>query len=142
MKLEFKNSELIPLVNFLQSIKLKGANSRHRSKLVKVANEALSEFQESQNDLLEEHAKKDDGGNFVTTDKGGIQLKKDHVIEYKKEYDKLKDEVVVLEAGAYVNNFKELPAILLAYDEELEGIHAEIYDRLLDEFEKEENAHG
>ena len=48
------------------------------------------------------------------------------------------EEEVVIEGGMYVRNFDEIPRILEDYDGMLSGKDAEVYDRLLDEFEKKD----
>ena len=48
------------------------------------------------------------------------------------------EEEVVIEGGMYARNFDEIPRILEDYDGMLSGKDAEVYDRLLDEFEKED----
>lgn len=138
MKLTFKNNELVVGINFLQSLELKGSDSRHRSKFVKKLKLALEDYSESQQALVDEFGLKDDDGNFKTNQDGDILLVPEMIKEYKVESVKLANEAVVIEAGTYVNNFKHVPEILENYDGILEGKNAEIYDRILDEFDKEE----
>ncbi|MDT2715681.1 hypothetical protein P7E12_16095, partial [Enterococcus gallinarum] len=56
---------------------------------------------------------------------------------FNKEQAILLNEEVVIEGGMYARNFDEIPRILEEYDGMISGKDAEIYDRLLDEFEKE-----
>ena len=131
MNITLKNKELIPTINFLQGLKLKNADSRHRSKLVKLLTTALDEFAESEQDLLKEHNLVDEKGAILPED----QQAKEQVDAYNIEQKKLYEEVVIV-GGMYAKNIDELPRILEALDIELEGKEAEVYDRLLDEMEK------
>ena len=131
MNITLKNKELIPTINFLQGLKLKNADSRHRSKLVKLLTTALDEFSESEQDLKEHHLV-DEKGAILPED----QQAREQVDAYNIEQKKLYEEEVVIEGGMYAKNIDELPRVLEALDIELEGKEAEVYDRLLDEMEK------
>lgn len=132
MNITLKNKELIPTIQFLQGLKLKNADSRHRSKLVKLLTTALDGFAESEQDLLKEHHLVDEKGVILPEE----QQEKEQVDAYNIEQKKLYEEEVVIEGGMYAKNIDELPRILEALDIELEGKDAEVYDRLLDEMEK------
>lgn len=134
MKIELKNKELAPAINFLQSLNLKAKDSRHRSKLVKIINEAYGELGEEELKLMQEHGVADESGVLIK--ESDRDPKK--VAEFKKEQNALMDELVVIEGGLYVKNIDEIPRILAEYDGEMSGVDAEIYDRLLDEFEKKD----
>lgn len=137
MKITLRNSELVPATNFLQGMALKASDSRHRSKLVKRLVEAVNSLQESEKQLLEAYGKKDEQGNLIETE-GRYDLIPEKAKEYQSEHKILLDEEVVIESGLFAKNFEEVPRILQKFDGELSGKDAEIYDRLLDEFEKED----
>lgn len=132
MKIELKNKELRPAINFLSGLVLKTKDSRHRSKLVKIISEALKEYAEEEKKLTEIHGLVDEAGILVKESKRD-PLK---VAAFNKDQDALTEEVVVIEGGMYAKNIDEIPRILREFEGELSGSDAEIYDRLLDEFEK------
>lgn len=134
MKITLKNKELAPAINFLQGLKLKNADSRHRSKLVKLLVKAFEELSEEEQELLKKHDLLDNEGAIKESEEQDINKAK----EFKKEQSVLMDEEVVIEGGMYAKNIDELPRILNEIDVELDGNEAEIYDRLLDEMEKED----
>lgn len=134
MKITLKNKELAPAINFLQGLKLKNADSRHRSKLVKLLVKAFEELSEEEQELLKKHDLLDSEGAIKESEEQDITKAK----EFKKEQSVLMDEEVVIEGGMYAKNIDELPRILNEIDVELDGNEAEIYDRLLDEMEKED----
>lgn len=134
MKITLKNKELAPAINFLQGLKLKNADSRHRSKLVKLLVKAFEELSEEEQELLKKHDLLDSEGAIKESEEQDINKAK----EFKKEQSVLMDEEVVIEGGMYAKNIDELPRILNEIDVELDGNEAEIYDRLLDEMEKED----
>ena len=132
MKITLKNKELAPAINFLQGLKLKNADSRHRSKLVKLLVKAFEELLEEEQELLKIHDLLDSEGAIKESEEQDINKAK----EFKKEQSVLMDEEVVIEGGMYAKNIDELPRVLNEIDVELDGNEAEIYDRLLDEMEK------
>ena len=134
MKINLKNKELAPSINFLQSLNLKAKDSRHRSKLVKIINEAYKELGEEEAKLMKDNGLADDEG--VLIDESKRDPKK--VAVFNKEQATLMDEVVVIEGGMYAKNIDEIPRILNEFEGEISGVDAEIYDRLLDEFEKKD----
>lgn len=134
MKITLKNKELAPAINFLQGLKLKNADSRHRSKLVKLLVKAFEELSEEEQELLKKHDLLDSEGAIKESEEQDINKAK----KFKKEQSVLMDEEVVIEGGMYAKNIDELPRILNEIDVELDGNEAEIYDRLLDEMEKED----
>ncbi|MGM0214975.1 DUF1617 family protein [Enterococcus sp. AZ109] len=131
MKITLKNIEINPAIEFLQSLTLKPADSRHRSKFVKQLAGAADALSASEKLLLEE---------FDALDENGVvkkEVNEDTILVAKisKEQLKLFNEQVTIESGMFTKNFEEIPRILNEYDGELSGADAEIYDRLLDEFE-------
>ena len=134
MKITLKNNELATAINFLEGMTLKAnKDSRHRTKLVKRIREAFKELSDEEKSLMEKFNLLDESGQLK---EGKDQDAKD-VAAFNKEQGILMDEEIVIEGGMYARNFDEVPRILNEYDGMLSGKDAEIYDRLLDEFEKE-----
>lgn len=135
MKIILANEVLAPSVNFLQSVKLKGKNSRARSKLVKLLTKQFKELQESEQDLIDEYAKIGENGKQEKSENGNAKIDPDRAKEYLAEHNKLMAEKVEIEGGTYVNHIDDCQKILEDYDGELEGQNAQAYDALLDAFE-------
>ena len=134
MKITLKNNELATAINFLEGMTLKAnKDSRHRTKLVKRIREAFKELSDEEKSLMEKFNLLDESGQLK---EGKDQDAKD-VAAFNKEQGILMDEEIVIEGGMYARNFDEVPRILNEYDGMLSGKDAAIYDRLLDEFEKE-----
>lgn len=129
MEIELANKELAPAINFLQSMTLKAADSRHRSKLVKLLVQAYEELMTEEKALMEKLGLLNEKGDLRT------DLNSEETKEFKSEQKTLFDEKVIIEGGIYSKNIDELPRILNEFDGELSGQDAEIYDRLLDEME-------
>lgn len=133
MKITLKNNELAPAINFLEGMTLAAnKDSRHRTKLVKQIREAFMELSEEEKVLMGKFNLLDDGGQLKDQKD---QLQSD-IASFNKEQAELMEEEVIIEGGMYARNIDEIPRILEAYDGMLSGKEAEIYDRLLDEFEK------
>ncbi|MDT2701281.1 DUF1617 family protein [Enterococcus gallinarum] len=134
MKITLKNNELAPAINFLEGMTLKAnKDSRHRTKLVKRIREAFTELSDEEKSLMEKFNLLDANGQLKNSENQDVK----DVAAFNKEQEILMDEEVVIEGGMYARNFDEVPRILNEYDGMLSGKDAEIYDRLLDEFEKE-----
>lgn len=137
MKINLQNSYLVPSINFLQSIKLKGKESRSRSKLVKLLTKSLKTLQEDENALLDQYGERNKDGEFVKEENGNIKVIKK--VEWQKEHRELLETIAEIEGGTYVNHIDDCKKILDDYDGELDGANAEAYDALLDAFEAQEN---
>ncbi len=135
MKIILANEVLAPSVNFLGTIKLKGKDSRARSKLVKLLTNQFRELQESEQALIDEYAKTDENGKQEKTENGNAKIDPDRAKEYLAEHSKLMLEQVEIEGGTYVNHIDDCQKILEDYDGELDGQNAQAYDALLDAFE-------
>lgn len=130
MKLIFKNSELVPAINFLNSMELKGVSeSRHRSKLVKKLNEALETVQESEMEMLKVYAVKDESGELVKKSEQEYDIVHEKKAEYYREHTKFLNETVTIESGIYANNFEKLYPVLANYEGLISGQYAHIFDR-------------
>ena len=138
-ELHLKNMEIVPAMNFLSKMTLVNKESRCRNKLLKMLGKALTGLQESETELLEAYGVKDENGEFKRTPDGnGYELKKGTEKQYASERKLLLEEVVSIKGGMYAQNISQVQEILYNYSGELSGIDAEIYDRLLDEFENNE----
>lgn len=135
MKIILANEVLAPSVNFLGTIKLKGKDSRARTKLVNLLTQQVRELQESEQELIDEYAKTDENGKPEKAENGNAKIDPDRAKEYLAEHSKLMLEQVEIEGGTYVNHIDDCQKILEDYDGELEGQNAQAYDALLDAFE-------
>ena len=136
MRICLKNHYIVPLIPFLQGMKLKGERSRARSKFLPLAMERYAALHESEVELLKEYAVLDADGNPKATEDGGYTLKESTAGEYRIERNKLFNEVAEIEGGTYTEHLTLMRRILTEYDEELEGENAALYDALCDAFEE------
>lgn len=135
MKIILANEILSPSVNFLGTVKLKGKDSRARTKLVNLLTNQVRELQESEQALIDEYAKTDENGKQEKVENGNVKINPNRAKEYLAEHSKLMLEQVEIEGGTYVNHIDDCEKILNDYDGELEGANAQAYDDLLDAFE-------
>lgn len=148
MKIELENSYLVPSINLLQSLKLKGAQSIARSKLVKLLTKSLESLQEAEQSLINEYGEREDNSKPVGDDNplmhssdGNAKLQPDRLEEYRTEHNKLMKEVAEIEGGTYVNHIDDVSHIIDDYanDTELDGADAEAYFALHEAFEDAKN---
>lgn len=139
MKITLKNYELFPAIEFLQSMELVANESRPVVKFVKLLKEALSGVQESQMALIEQYGVRDEKNELaLTEDKSDYLIVSEKQGDYEKQANALLNEEVVLEGGPFVKVIARLPTVLEKYDVKISGKDALVYDRLLDEFERNE----
>lgn len=134
MKIKLRNKELGAAIHFLTEMNLvANKDSRHRSKLIKLLTPALEELITEEQKLIESCGIADDQGKLLPPEKRDPEK----TIAFSKDQQILLNEEVVIDGGMFEKNLKELFRILNEYEGELSGEDAEIYDRLLDEFEKD-----
>ncbi len=141
MKIKLKNYELGTALAFVAKMDLKAASaSRHRSKFKKELLKAVEGLQESEMELYDHYGEKDADGKLVINEtQTGYEVKDAEKNQFSKELHALLDEEIVIESGLYAKNFEKFGQVLAEYNGVISGKEADIYDRLMDEFEKEEN---
>lgn len=143
MRITLKNEELNAAIRFLTNMEIEGTRkNRQRSKLKNALLDAAKELHESQMELFEKYGQKDASGKLILNEtQTGYELKKETRQEYVKEMNILLAEVVVIDGGVNAKLIEAFGETLANYEGLLSGEDAEICDRLMDEFEKEENQH-
>ena len=137
MKMEIKNGEITAYVKFLQKLNLKSRASRGRTKLIKLLDKKINEFNADLNSVRDEFFKKDDKGHFVQDDNGKLVIKDGvSVGEAQAEADKLTNENAVILLDEYEQQIKAMYQALDEYDGELSGTDATIYDDLMEKLEQ------
>lgn len=136
MKMEIKNGEITAYVEFLQKLNLKSRASRGRTKLIKLLEKKINEFNMDLNSLRDEYFQKDDQGQFIQ--ENGRLVVKDGVSieEAQAEADKLNNENAVILLDEYEQQIKAMYQALDEYDDELSGTDATIYDDLMEKLEQ------
>ena len=134
--MEIKNGEITAYVDFLQKLNLKSRASRGRTKLIKLLEKKIDEFNMDLNSLRDEYFKKDDQGQFIQ--ENGKLVVKDGVSieEAQAEADKLNNENAVILLDEYEQQIKAMYQALDEYDGELSGTDATIYDDLMEKLEQ------
>ena len=135
--MEIKNGEITAYVEFLQKLNLKSRASRGRTKLIKLLDKKIDEFNADLNSVRDEYFKKDDKGHFIQDDNGKLVIKDGvSVGEAQAEADKLTNENAVILLDEYEQQIKAMYQALDEYDGELSGTDATIYDDLMEKLEQ------
>ena len=135
--MEIKNGEITAYVEFLQNLNLKSRASRGRTKLIKLLDKKIDEFNADLNSIRDEFFKKDDKGHFVEDDNKKLVIKDGvSVGEAQAEADKLTNENAVILLDEYEQQIKAMYQALDEYDGELSGTDATIYDDLMEKLEQ------
>lgn len=138
MKITIKNSLLVPCINLLQGMKLKGKASRARTKLVNLFINAVNELSNSELALIKDYGELDESGNPIKLENGSYKIKPDVLAEFNAEHLALLNENAEVEGPTYEDHLKDCLDFLNNYDGELAGTDAQAYDALLDALESEE----
>lgn len=131
MNITMKNRDLAKAINFLNSLNLKGKDSRSRSKFIRLLEKYFEELKDDELELLREFNLLDENGNIKqdTDDTESIRL-------FNIEQEKLYSEKVVINCEDIIDRMITLKEVLENLDTELSGDDAYIYDYVLDEMEK------
>ncbi|WP_261809558.1 hypothetical protein [Levilactobacillus humaensis] len=145
MKLTLKNEYLLPSMNLLQSLKLKGVDSIARSKFVKLLTKAGESLSDSEMDLVNEYGEPEDLTKPISKENpvhvnadGQYAIRASKRGEYQRERVRLLLQDTEIEGGTYVNHTEDLLKILKNYDEELTGEAATAYLELIEALERAE----
>lgn len=133
--LKFKNSELAPVINFLTDVPLKGRASRGRTKLVMVLSLKHQELMED----IEELKKEVGIDESLSDEEQGTPENQDKIDKYNTEFRQLLNEDVSANFDEYSQFLEHLITGLHACEVEFSGQDSLIYDKVLDQLEKEGN---
>lgn len=135
MKIKIQNIYLVHVYNLLHGLKLKGQQSRARSKFMKLLERKMKEYQEEMDEIVKRYAKLDDEGNPIVNDEKYTIL---DVPGYTKELKEVQEEFATIDYSEFTSQVSTVESIMNGLEDELEGDTAEAYDHLLDAFEKKE----
>jgi len=133
MKVAIENGKLGQAISLLFDLPLKGKQSRHRTKFVRLLADRQEEVEKGRIELAKEHAKKDEDGEPIATD-GAYDIEDRD--GFAKDLQELYDEEMIIEGGDVSGMLKTVKAVLENCDKELSRQEAVIYDYLCDQFEK------
>jgi hypothetical protein len=127
-----KNMYLQSSVELLYRMTLRGKQSRHRSKLVRILNEKVKELGENEIELIKEYTGVDENGNPKRNEQGNFDV--DDVFKFRKDQQELLEEEVFIEGEGNREMIKTVKEILSNYDEEIGGEKADAFDYLCEAF--------
>ncbi|WP_079708007.1 DUF1617 family protein [Paraliobacillus ryukyuensis] len=133
MQVTIKNAQIGQAIDLLFHLALKGKESRHRTKLIKLLAERLKEVEEQRKVLAEEYANKDgEEKPIIKDDKYEIGDQDAFQLDIQELYD----EEIVIEGGDNQGMLETIKKVLDNCDKDFSGKEAVIYDYLCDQFEK------
>ena len=135
MYLEIPNHLLPATSELLDSLPLKGAASRARTRALALVSYALEVLGASEVELLNTYGVKNEDGELVR-EGDTFELVPETAAEYQAERAKLLCEVTVIDEATYTGHATLLRETLEGADLELKGLLATAYDVLLTSLEK------
>lgn len=141
MEIKIENQKLAPAINLLYSLSLKGQQSRHRTKFIRLLQDKLKEFGEEEKEVVKEHANLDKDGKPKTLEEGTKWDIKDGELDaFVKDKEELYKETRVIDGGDNQVVMQTIKKVLSECQKEFSGQEADIYDYLCEAFEKVESA--
>ncbi|RHK04262.1 DUF1617 family protein [Enterococcus casseliflavus] len=141
MKIILRNRELSAALSFVGNMNLEAASaSRHRSKFKNALIDAIDGLKEAESEIYDKYGEKDENGKLIINDaRTDYKIRDGAKTDFYQEMAELLNEEVIIEGGIYIRNISRFGQVLAEYNGVISGKEADIYDRLMDEFEKEEN---
>lgn len=137
MEVKIENFILNEAIELFFEMTLKGRDSRHRTRFVRMLNERLESISEEQTELLKEHCHLDEDGEPKTKNDGKEYDIKD-LEAFSKDRQDLLDESFVIDGGDNKAMLMTLRSILDNYQGELSGRKAVLYEHLCEIFKVDE----
>lgn len=134
MKIAIENAKLGQVHDLLFNLSLKGKQSRHRTRFLKLIEDRIKEVTEQERQLLKEHCHLGEDGEPKKIDDGKRWDVKD-LEEFAKDKRELYEEKLIIEGGDYHGMLKTLKSIVLDCEVEWQGQQAFTYDYLCEQFE-------
>jgi hypothetical protein len=139
MEIKIENQKLAPAINLLYSLSLKGQQSRHRTKFIKLLQDKLTDFLDGEKDMRKEECHLDEKGEPKTYQNNGqVLLDVKDMEHFQKARKELYEETRVIDGGDNQVMLQTVKKVLEDCDKELSGQEADIYDYLCEAFEKAE----
>ncbi|KAF0822504.1 DUF1617 family protein [Cytobacillus firmus] len=136
MQVQIKNSYIPDIMEFLYNLSLKGKQSRHRTRFIKMLQEKWKQVGEEERELIKEFAGVDEKGEPNRNDQGNYAV--EDVEGFKHQQEELLNENFVIDGGDHHGMLKTVKEVVLNFEEEVSGNTAVIYDYLCEAFENEE----
>lgn len=138
MILKIEKGKLAPIINILYDLPLKGKQSRHRTKFIKILQEKHEEYREDLKELLKEHCNLNEAGEPIIKEDNTYDFKDIHA--FMKDKKELDEEEVVVEGTEYQPILRTVKEVLFNCDREFSGEEAMNYDYICERFEDAEKA--
>ncbi|MGJ9541044.1 DUF1617 family protein [Actinotignum sp. GS-2025c] len=131
MKILLPNSQLAGVADLLETMSLKPAASRARTKLLNLVREAATRFGVDEYELVSQYARLDEQGRPLIDKDGTFSLADEaKTAEFFTTRQQLLDTSAEVEGPTYEGHLKDLKDMLDTYDEKLSGTKAQAYDCL------------
>ncbi|MEC0274455.1 hypothetical protein [Peribacillus frigoritolerans] len=97
MQVKVQYKYVIEVINFLSEISLKGKQSIHRTRFIKLLSEKLKQISEEELQLIKEFTGTDDNGNPNKNEDGSFAI--DDINEFKKQQNDYLSDFYGIEGG-------------------------------------------
>ncbi|MCY9003272.1 hypothetical protein [Peribacillus frigoritolerans] len=133
MQVKVQYKYVIEVINFLSEISLKGKQSIHRTRFIKLLSEKLKQISEEELQLIKEFTGTDENGNPNKNEDGSFAI--DDINEFKKQQNDYLSDFYVIEGGDAHGMIKTMKGLIENYDKEVSGKEADTFEHLYTAFE-------
>ncbi|ULM98816.1 hypothetical protein L8956_09075 [Peribacillus frigoritolerans] len=133
MQVKIQYKYVIEVINFLSDISLKGKQSIHRTRFIKLLSEKLKQISEEELELVKEFAGVDDDGNPKKNKEGNFAI--ENANEFLKQQKEYFQEYYIIEGGDAHGMLKTMKEVIGNYDLEISGKDADTFEHLYTAFE-------
>lgn len=140
--IKLQNKDLSPAILFLKSLPLKGKATRGKQKFIERLVEKNKELAKQEEEVIKPYALLDQEENIILKE-GSFDFKEDTTAEEKAQFvnerNELMEEVAEISFVEYSEKYEALFAILDDWQEPIAPEYSFIYDKLMDEYEANED---
>lgn len=127
--MQFKIHEINPLMSFLSNLEIPAKDSRFRTRLIKLAQNRLDQYNEERAELIQRFGEKNEDGTLKTDESGNVPIIKEHLEEFNEARNDLINEVWELESTKEIEKtFQVIKKAIEEYDGNLKGEESVVYD--------------
>lgn len=141
MQVKLKNNVISKTIELLIKLKLKGKQSRHRSRLVQLLNEHIKQVAKEEMELIKEHSNldKNDEPIIITKENGEQHYDVKDVQALAKDKDELLNEEFIVDGANNKDMINTVKTVLEECNESFSGTDATLYLYLCDAFGIDDN---
>lgn len=140
--IKLQNQDLTPATLFLKSLSVNGKATRGKQKFIERLIEKNKEYATQEQDILKPYCRLDESGELIVLENGAIEFKEDTTVDQKeqlvKDREELNQEDAEISFVEHSSKYEALFQTLENWESPIEPEYSFIYDKLMDQYELNE----